>query len=85
MLDSMKYGTYIFFAAFSGMGGAFVYFLVPETKNKTLEELDVYFGGDKSSVAAADRERMDRINASLGLAEVDDVSQLDEKPIDKNE
>ena len=77
----MKYGTYIFFAAFSGMGGAFVYFFVPETKDKTLEELDVYFGGDKSSVAAADKERMERINESLGLARVEDISQLAEKPI----
>ncbi|KAK5117509.1 hypothetical protein LTR85_008894 [Meristemomyces frigidus] len=81
MLGSMKFGTYIFFAAFSGMGGAFVYFVVPETKDKTLEELDVYFGGDESSVAAADNERMQRINERLGLAGLEDVSQLAEKPI----
>ena len=76
MLGSMKYGTYIFFAAFSGMGGVFVYFLVPETKDKTLEELDVYFGADKDSIAVADRERMDRINERLGLTGVEDVNQL---------
>jgi MFS family permease len=47
MLDSMKYRTYIFFAAFCAGGAIFVWLVVPETKNKTLEELDVYFGGDK--------------------------------------
>ena len=79
MLGSMKYGTYIFFAAFSALGGVFVWLFVPETKDKTLEELDVYFGGEKSNVAAADKERMDRINERLGLAGVEDVSQLAEK------
>ncbi|RDW94938.1 sugar transporter-1 [Coleophoma crateriformis] len=68
MLASMKYGTYIFFACFCAMGGLFVYFVVPETNNKTLEELDIYFGGDDTSIAQADRERMRRIEEELGLA-----------------
>ncbi|RFU35293.1 hypothetical protein B7463_g1044, partial [Scytalidium lignicola] len=76
MLNSMKYGTYIFFAAFCAGGGIFVWLLVPETKNKTLEELDVYFGGDDSSIAAADRERMRRIEESLGIAGVETVEDL---------
>ena len=73
MLDSMKFGTYIFFASFCGMGGVFVWLVVPETKNKTLEELDVYFGGDDTSIATADRERMRRIEESLGISGVQDV------------
>ncbi|KAH8685478.1 sugar transporter [Tricladium varicosporioides] len=76
MLGSMKYGTYIFFAAFCAGGGLFVWLLVPETKNKTLEELDVYFGGDNSSIAAADRARMQRIEESLGLAGVQNLEDL---------
>lgn len=75
MIDSMKYGTYIFFAAFCAIGAVFVWWYVPETKDKTLEELDVYFGGDASGIAAADRERMARINASLGIH--GDVADLD--------
>ncbi|KAJ6155549.1 hypothetical protein N7470_006115 [Penicillium chermesinum] len=76
MLDSMKYGTYIFFAIFSGLGGLFIWYFSPETKDKTLEELDVFFGGSEESIAEADRQRMQRINESLGLAGVENVEDL---------
>ncbi|KAJ6104777.1 Major facilitator superfamily domain general substrate transporter [Penicillium sp. IBT 18751x] len=76
MLNSMKYGTYIFFAIFSGLGGLFIWQFAPETKDKTLEELDVFFGGSEASIAEADRQRMQRINESLGLAGVENVEDL---------
>ncbi|CCH47101.1 Galactose transporter [Wickerhamomyces ciferrii] len=44
MLDTMKFGTFIFFAAFAFIGFLFVWFLVPETMNRTLEEMDEVFG-----------------------------------------
>ena len=78
MLSSMKYGTYIFFAAFCAIGAVFVWVYVPETKDKTLEELDVYFGGDASGIAVQDRQRMDRINASLGIAGDGEAAFADE-------
>lgn len=81
MIDSMKFGTYIFFACFAGGGALFVWFLVPETKDKTLEELDVYFGGDGTTLAAEDRARMERINRELGLADVQSVNDIKEKDI----
>lgn len=76
MLDSMKYGTYIFFAIFSAMGGFFIWKFAPETKDKTLEELDIFFGGSANSIAEADRLRMTRINESLGLAGVENLEDL---------
>jgi sugar porter (SP) family MFS transporter len=76
MLASMKFGTYIFFASFCVMGGLFVWLLVPETKNKTLEELDVYFGADVDGIAAKDRERMRNIEVRLGLAGVQGPEDL---------
>ena len=76
MLKTMKYGTYIFFAIFSAMGGFFVWKYAPETKDKTLEELDVFFGGEMESIAEADRLRMLRINESLGLAGVENLEDL---------
>lgn len=75
----MSYGTYIFFAVFCGLGAAFVWKFVPETKDKTLEEMDLYFGGDDTSLAAEDKARMDRIYASLGLAGVERPEDLKEK------
>ncbi|EAA59592.1 hypothetical protein AN7938.2 [Aspergillus nidulans FGSC A4] len=80
MLNSMKYGTYIFFAIFSALGGAFIWWFAPETKDKTLEELDIYFGGTQESITEADRARMARINEQLGLSGVEKVEDLiDEK------
>ncbi|KAL4805135.1 general substrate transporter [Aspergillus unguis] len=76
MLGSMKYGTYIFFAIFSAIGGAFIWWFAPETKDKTLEELDIYFGGAQDSIAEADRARMARINEQLGLGGVERVEDL---------
>jgi hypothetical protein len=76
MLGSMKYGTYIFFAVFSGLGGLFIWKFAPETKDKTLEELDIFFGGGMDSIAEADRLRMQRINETLGLAGVENLEDL---------
>ncbi|KAJ5280402.1 Major facilitator superfamily domain general substrate transporter [Penicillium angulare] len=76
MLNNMKYGTYIFFAIFSGIGGLFIWWFAPETKDKTLEELDIFFGGTDATIAAADRQRMERIYETLGLAGVDRVEDL---------
>ncbi|TGO37350.1 hypothetical protein BHYA_0099g00090 [Botrytis hyacinthi] len=76
MLDSMKYGTYIFFAVFSAGGGFFIWKFFPETKDKTLEELDVYFGGSIDSIAAADKARMQSINERLGLANAESAEDI---------
>ncbi|KAG8743188.1 hypothetical protein FRC10_000259 [Ceratobasidium sp. 414] len=66
MMEHITYGTFIFFGLFSLMGGAFIYFMVPETKGLTLEEMDLAFG-DSSGTAAADRERMAEISQRIGL------------------
>ena len=50
-----------------------------ETKNKTLEELDIFFGGSIDSIAEADRARMQRINESLGIAHAEQVEDLRER------
>ncbi|KAM5343491.1 hypothetical protein ACJ41O_012028 [Fusarium nematophilum] len=43
MIESITYGTFIFFAAFCFLAAVFSFFLVPETANKTLEEIDALF------------------------------------------
>lgn len=65
MLQKITYGTYILFGVLTSIGAAFVYFVVPETKRLTLEEMDIIFGSE--GAAQADFERMDEINREIGL------------------
>jgi hypothetical protein len=64
MLVHMKFGTYIFFGTMCVFGALFITFFVPETKGRSLEEMDELFE-DEDSVSKADKERMDRIWAAL--------------------
>ncbi|GAB7338044.1 hypothetical protein MBLNU457_4413t1 [Dothideomycetes sp. NU457] len=65
MLTSMTYGTYIFFGILTFVGSLFIWFLVPETKGLTLEEMDIIFGS--VGTAQADAERMREVNKEVGL------------------
>ncbi|TQV93963.1 MFS sugar transporter [Cordyceps javanica] len=66
MLESIGWGTYIFFAAFSLLSFLFVYFWVPETRGKSLEDMDVVFG---DSAAHEEKTRLMGIVAAMGLPE----------------
>lgn len=44
MLETITWGTYIFFAAFALIAFFFTYFFIPETKGKSLEDMDEIFG-----------------------------------------
>lgn len=62
MLSAITYGTYLFFAAFCLLALAFVYFGVPETQGKMLEDMDLVFG-DKE--AYEEKERVKGVEARL--------------------
>lgn len=64
MLDKLKFGTYIFFGAFCLLMFLWVLLLVPETRYKTLEEMDMVFGDNSGQV---DQERMREIMSEVGL------------------
>jgi len=66
MLTVIGWGTYIFFAAFCLIALGFTFFFVPETKGKSLEEMDVVFG---DVTAQEEKARLFNIAASLGLTE----------------
>lgn len=68
MISTMKYGTFIFFGLICFISAVFIYFVVPETKNLTLEEMDEVFG-DEAGNAIEDRNRLIHIYADLGLIE----------------
>ncbi|KAF2751724.1 general substrate transporter [Sporormia fimetaria CBS 119925] len=91
MLENLTYGTYIFFGLLTFMGAAFVYFIVPETKGLSLEEMDILFGS--VGVAQREKERWAEVHAEVGLAEIlarangsghgseTRVAPVDEKPV----
>ena len=72
LLSDITYGTYILFGMVTTLGAAFIWFLVPETKRLTLEEMDTIFGSE--GAALKDQERMADINRELGLTNFTDGS-----------
>ncbi|KAH7407194.1 quinate permease [Cadophora sp. MPI-SDFR-AT-0126] len=64
MLSGISYGTYLFFAFWSAAGGVFVWLCIPETKGKTLEEMDQVFG---SHTAEEELEEFAKVQERVGL------------------
>ncbi|KIX05949.1 uncharacterized protein Z518_03923 [Rhinocladiella mackenziei CBS 650.93] len=56
MIQNIGFGTYIFFASFCALSLVWVYFFVPETNGRTLEQMDSVFK-DTSSVEELERRR----------------------------
>jgi hypothetical protein len=79
-ISASAYGTFIFFGCMTVIGIVYVIFMVPETKGRTLEEMDELFGS--SGFAAADAERKHRIESEIGLLELVGVETSSEKKID---
>ncbi|KAI8305142.1 MFS glucose transporter mfs1 [Colletotrichum sp. SAR11_240] len=67
MLEKIGYGTYFFFAAFALIAFIMTYFFVPETRGKSLEEMDLVFG---DTAAHEEKTRLLEIAASMGLTDV---------------
>ncbi|KAL4995773.1 general substrate transporter [Aspergillus recurvatus] len=67
MLSGIRYGTYIFLGLMTTLGALFIFFFVPETKQVSLEEMDVIFGSEGTAVA--DFERQAEISREIGLDE----------------
>jgi hypothetical protein len=65
MLTHMTYGTYIFFGILTAGGAAFIYFVLPETKGLSLEEMDILFGS--VGVAGREQERWKEVHDEVGL------------------
>jgi hypothetical protein len=63
MLAGIGFGTYLFFAAWLVLAFAFYWFFVPETRGKTLEEMDAAFGSHSSQ---EDVQELARIQAEIG-------------------
>ncbi|KAK7207551.1 putative MFS sugar transporter [Myxozyma melibiosi] len=62
MLESITYGTYIFFAIFCLLAFFFTLFVIPETRGKSLEEMDLAFN---DNTAHEDKQRIIMITSTL--------------------
>lgn len=76
-LETSNFGAFIFFGCITTIAVLYVIFLVPETKGRTLEEMDELFGS--TGMAAADNERKHRIEREIGLLALVGVEPADEK------
>ena len=62
MLQSAGFGTYVFFAFWCGLAIFWAYFFVPETKGRSLEEMDQVFG-DRSAIEEKELMKQAAINS----------------------
>jgi MFS family permease len=74
MLSTLGWGTYIFFAAFCLLAFLFVWFCVPETKGKSLEDMDAVFGD-----SAAHEQKLQLYQIAVELHETETRIVRDEK------
>ncbi|EAW07049.1 putative MFS monosaccharide transporter [Aspergillus clavatus NRRL 1] len=84
-ISASDYGTFIFFGAVTTIGVLYVWFFVPETKGRTLEEMDELFGS--GGVAAEDEALKRRIEREIGLLALlgEDHESSEEKMAEKVE
>ncbi|KAJ5835254.1 Major facilitator superfamily domain general substrate transporter [Penicillium robsamsonii] len=76
-LQKSNFGAFIFFGCITTIAVVYVIFLVPETKGRTLEEMDELFGS--VGLAAADTGRKERIEREIGLLALVGAEPADEK------
>jgi MFS family permease len=83
MLDTLQWGTYIFFAAFCLLAVGFTWFFVPETRGKSLEDMDVVFN---DTAAHEEKERLTNIAAQLTGSRIGiHIPEDGEKDIEKHQ
>ncbi|KAG8945579.1 hypothetical protein FRC00_010060, partial [Tulasnella sp. 408] len=65
-VTAASYGVYIFLGMMCVIGALYIYFLTPETKGRTLDEMDELFG-DKSGRSQADAAVLEQAMREVGL------------------
>jgi len=71
------YGAYIFLGLMCVFAAAYVYFFVPETKNRSLDELDEIFG-DTSGRSVWEAKVMLQARRDVGLLSLLDIEHPSE-------
>ena len=78
-ISNTQFGAFIFFGAITTIAVLYVWFLVPETKGKTLEEMDEIFGA--AGFAEADMKLKHEIEHEIGLFALLGNEDLDERKV----
>jgi hypothetical protein len=84
-ISTSQFGAFIFFGCVTVVAALWVYFLLPETKGLTLEEMDELFGD--AGFAEADQALKTRIERDIGLTALlygDEEPTVTEKTDDKS-
>lgn len=72
MIEEAGFGTYVFFAIWCLLAAVWAYFLVPETKGRTLEQMDEVFGDGS---AQEEQEILAEVVRSGGVRRADQLVQ----------
>ncbi|KAK0661330.1 Hexose transporter HXT10 [Lasiodiplodia hormozganensis] len=72
MIEKAGFGTYVFFAGWCILAIVWAYYLVPETKGRTLEQMDEVFGDNS---AQEEREIMAEVVRNGGARRADELVQ----------
>jgi len=77
------YGAYIFLGLMCVLAAAYVAFLVPETKGRTLDELDAVFG-DSSGRSKWEGDVMLQAQQDVGLLSLGDIRHSESEGFHKD-
>lgn len=86
MFKAVIWLPYIFFAGFLAAGIVWVYFVIPETKGKTLEEMDMVFGsqtGERDAALLREAQGDVGLTRYLRGGRASDAYQMDKYPTEK--
>lgn len=72
MITGIGFGTYVFFAVFCLIALVWVWFFIPETNGRTLEQMDFVFGDNQTT---QETERRARIEEEM-MRNVDEKVEL---------
>lgn len=75
-LDNIKWKTYIVFLVWCLIQAGLIYIFIPETKNRTLEELDEIFSAKNPTKASIAKKKLelDENRNVVGVVDLDESS-----------
>lgn len=73
MITSLGYGTYFFFASLMVAMGFWAWWFVPETKGKSLEEMEAVFGAQPVSDQEWGMVESEKTETKIGTTHVERI------------